>query len=97
VLFLKEPVDVRELHFARVFGLVNGPGHSGELKGTVIDNCGEGQEMLNGGNIEGKGDGGEGSRVSCDGRKGEGGKGNMMRGMENEDAFSVDSLSNPVY
>jgi hypothetical protein len=92
-LFLKETVDVWKLHFTRVFGLVNGLGHSSKFKGAVIDDGGEGQEMLNGGTIEGKRNGGEGSRVRGDSRKSEGGQGNMMRGMENEDAFSMNSQS----
>jgi hypothetical protein len=92
-LFLKETVNVWKLHFTRVFGLVDGLGHRSKFKGAVIDDGGEGQEMLNGGMIEGKRNGGEGSRVRGDGRKSEGGQGNMMRGMENEDAFSVNVQS----
>ena len=86
-------MDVWKLHFTRVFGLVNGPGHRSKFEGALIDDGGEGQEMLNSGEIEGKRNGGEGSRVSGDGRKSEGGQGNMMRRMENEDTFSVNVQS----
>jgi hypothetical protein len=86
---LKEAVDIWKLHFTGVFGLVNGPDHRSKFEGAVIDDSGEGQEMLDCGEVEGKGTGGEGSRVSGHGRKSERGQVNMMRGMEDEDTFSV--------
>ena len=82
-------MEVGELHLSRMFGFVDGPGHGSEVVGARVDHCSQRQEMLDGGEVEGNGKGGEGSRVGRYGRKSEIGQRYMVGGMENEDAFPV--------
>lgn len=54
-------MEIGKLHFGRVFGLVHGLGHGGEIEGAVIDDCCESQEVFDGGEVEGEREGGQGS------------------------------------